>query len=151
MCDPQWPTEPGAYLLLVKVVVPLELTIGRLGQSVTPPGVYAYAGSAQGPGGLHGRITRHLRREKRRHWHIDYLTEHAPVVLVLFAEGKERQECAWAQKMLALPGARATIPHFGSSDCRLGCAAHLVRLPDNVTARELCDILDLSAVIDPDR
>lgn len=39
-----------------------------------PRASYLYVGSAGGPGGLAARISRHLRRDKKPFWHIDYLT-----------------------------------------------------------------------------
>jgi len=39
------------------------------------PGYYIYIGSAFGPGGVRARMLRHLRADKPKHWHIDYLRE----------------------------------------------------------------------------
>lgn len=90
-------------------------------------GLYAYVGSAHGPGGLRARVGRHLRRDKPRHWHVDALTALAVVTHVAYVVSPERLECAWAQAVSALPGARIPLPGFGSSDCR--CPAHLFALP----------------------
>ena len=136
-----WPTEPGTYVLLIDVTDPLDLTVGKLGCFGLPPGCYAYVGSAHGPGGLRGRLARHVRRDRRRHWHIDYLTEVALVFYVYFRASTRRLECRWAQRLVGLPGASAPAPGFGSSDCRAGCLAHLVRLPDGFRCDQLEEIL----------
>jgi len=43
----------------------------RPGQIPFPAGWYVYTGSARN--GLAQRVGRHLRHNKRKHWHIDYL------------------------------------------------------------------------------
>jgi Uri superfamily endonuclease len=125
------PAAPGSYLLLLDLAAPTRLMVGRLGTFDFPAGRYAYAGSARGAGGLRARVARHLRSEKRLHWHVDYLAARAPVVEVWYVESIERLECAWAARLSALSGASVPVEGFGSSDC--GCRAHLVRLPDGVT------------------
>ena len=136
-----WPAEPGTYALLIDVANPLELTVGKLGSLRLPPGRYAYVGSAHGPGGLRSRLARHMRQDRRRHWHIDYLTEIAPVSYVYCRAHMDRLECLWSQRLLGLSGAKAPAPGFGSSDCRHGCLAHLIRLPDGFRVDQLREIL----------
>ena len=136
-----WPAKPGTYVLLIDVANPLELTVGKLGSLRLPPGRYAYVGSAHGPGGLRSRLTRHVRRDRRRHWHIDYLTESAPVSYVYYRAHMDRLECLWSQRLRGLSGAKAPAPGFGSSDCRHGCLAHLIRLPDGLRIDQLEGIL----------
>jgi Uri superfamily endonuclease len=136
-----WPAEPGTYALLIDVADLLELTVGRLGRVRLIPGHYIYVGSAHGPGGLRSRITRHMRRDRRRHWHIDYLTEAASVSYVYFEAGMKRLECPWSQALLNVSGAMAPILGFGSSDCRQGCLAHLIRLPDGFQIDRFEEIL----------
>jgi Uri superfamily endonuclease len=136
-----WPAEPGTYVLRIDVTDPLQFTVGKLGRIALPPGRYAYVGSAHGSGGLRGRLTRHVRRDRRRHWHIDYLTELAPVSYVYCKARAKRLECRWAQTLLSLSGSSALAPGFGSSDCRNGCLAHLIRLPDDFECDQLDEIL----------
>lgn len=75
--------EQGAYLLVVELKEASKISVGALGKILFPEGYYVYAGSALGPGDISARITRHKRREKRRHWHIDYLLEEAKIVDVV--------------------------------------------------------------------
>jgi len=89
-----------------------------------PAGLYVYTGSASR--GLDARIARHMRKEKKLRWHIDYLLRQAEIVEVRRVETEERIECEMNRQVLARPGASVVVPGFGSSDCR--CPSHLVYL-----------------------
>lgn len=101
------------------------LRVGRLGVVTFQRGYYCYVGSAMGPGGLRARLARHLRQQKKPHWHIDYLLRQALVVETWSAPSAARLECTWVRALLQLPGATLPVRDFGSSDCH--CPAHLVR------------------------
>jgi Uri superfamily endonuclease len=128
-----WRNEPGSYILLLAALEPIHVTIGRLGHCTFAAGRYAYCGSANGPGGLAGRLHRHLRDEKRTHWHIDYLASSARLIGIAAVYGGSTglmpYECAWSHA-LEQAGAHAPVARFGSSDCAAHCPAHLWRLPD---------------------
>ncbi|MEM4188113.1 MAG: GIY-YIG nuclease family protein [Candidatus Hadarchaeum sp.] len=110
--------DPGIYALLIYVPYDLSLNIGQLGAVDFKRGYYAYVGSALG--GISARVRRHLRGEKRLHWHIDHLLLHARAVDVLAARGRGRKECTVAAELAKhLP----SIKGFGSSDCN--CESHL--------------------------
>ena len=94
------------------------MKVGVLGILDFPQGFYAYCGSAMG--GLAARINRHLRREKKIRWHIDYLLKEGRVKRVIYAPTHEKLECQLAQRL----GADFhSFPGFGSSDCH--CPSHL--------------------------
>lgn len=124
----QVPSAAGTYILVGHIPAPFQLKAGRLDPSALPAGSYLYVGSAHGPGGLYARIMRHLRPDKPRHWHIDYLTQLCPAASVWFYTGSERLECQWAQATARVPGIQAPIPGFGASDC--ACITHLFVLPE---------------------
>ena len=67
--------DRGAYLLLLHLPEAVDCTIGSLGRFHFAPGFYLYAGSAMNS--LSARVSRHLRRTKKLHWHIDYLLPYA--------------------------------------------------------------------------
>jgi Uri superfamily endonuclease len=113
----------GSYVLLLELSEKQEIVIGKLGSVVFAPGFYAYVGSAMN--GLEPRLSRHLRRDKRLHWHIDYLLEKASITTVILSEGAKRTECALAQ---ALAQGLDPVPGFGCSDCR--CSSHLYFSPE---------------------
>ncbi|WP_237152129.1 GIY-YIG nuclease family protein [Oryzibacter oryziterrae] len=115
---------PGAYALLLRFDAPLPVSLpGRL-SAVLAPGWYAYAGSARGPGGIAARVGRHLRAEKKPHWHVDRVTAVAGAMEALGFPGGE--ECAVVAGLLAAGEWSVAMPGFGSSDCRT-CASHLLR------------------------
>ena len=116
----------GIYHLLIKLLQPQEIIIGKLGLFLFPAGYYVYTGSALN--GLEARIARHRRKEKRLHWHIDYLLQHAKIIDVVCHITKERLECEYNSQIMNMPGARIIAPRFGASDCK--CAAHLVYFTD---------------------
>ena len=115
------PPAPGVYLLLLNLPARVEAQIGRLRRIEFAPGLYGYAGSALGPGGLAARLQRHASGAGRRHWHIDYLLPHARLLGALAREDPQRLECAWAA--WASSQAQVCIHGFGSSDC--ACPGHL--------------------------
>ena len=119
----QVPPLPGCYALNLLVRDPVTIHVGRLGEIAFPAGNYIYVGSARGPGGLRARIARHLRLEKKIHWHIDRLTSRFPVNTVRYSAAAEIGECEIATGIASLDGFQSGISGFGASDCR--CASHL--------------------------
>ena len=110
--------ERGSYLLLVNLPEEQTITVGRRNTCYFPRGCYVYVGSALN--GLRARLNRHLRDDKKLHWHIDYLLQKASITSIITCEAEGRIECALAQ---ALSHRFDSIPGFGSSDCR--CRSHL--------------------------
>ncbi len=124
--DPEsLPAAPGAYLLLVRLAMPLSLRIRTLPPVVLAAGRYVYAGSARGPGGIRARVGRHLRRGKRPHWHVDHRTEAAAGLQAIAVPGGN--ECALIGALLAVGDCEVALAGFGSTDCR-ACPGHLLRL-----------------------
>jgi len=117
--------DRGSYLLIVKLAKRTAIKAGRLPESVFPAGYYVYVGSAMS--GLSSRLARHRRKNKKIHWHIDYLTAEAVHVLPVPIRSPKRQECeiAGALSSIRQAGQRG----FGSSDCE--CATHLFFSPTN--------------------
>ena len=112
----------GIYQLLIYLPKDVWIVIGKKGRFKFPKGYYIYTGSALN--GLEKRIERHLKKNKKHFWHIDYLLDFASIKKVfLFTNGKF-DECALNLKTLEKPDAKIIMPKFGSSDC--DCPAHLV-------------------------
>jgi Uri superfamily endonuclease len=136
-----FPRQPGTYLLILDLDRAVETAVGRLGICHLPAGRWIYAGSALGPGGLAGRISRHFRQPARHHWHIDYLTSICAPSGAVYALGETRLECTWVQ-ILRAEGAEALVVSFGNGDCRsAGCPAHLLQLPVPWTFQQIEDLL----------
>lgn len=155
------PAAPGAYLLELSLDAQTEIRTGRFAGLLLQPAVYLYSGSACSPGGLRGRLARHIRpvEEVRLHWHIDTLRQVARLHTIAWIPLAEARffdiECRWAQTLQDMPGATIPIPGFGSSDCRCGCRAHLVafdydpadstpRLDSQAWRSQLCAAVDAS-------
>jgi Uri superfamily endonuclease len=116
------PDSRGAYLLFIALDQPLQFVLGRRVLRFGP-GLYVYAGSARGPGGIRARLARHFRREKKLHWHVDRLTAAAARLSALAIAGGE--ECDVAARLAASRRFVFAHPGFGSSDCRT-CESHLL-------------------------
>jgi len=114
--------DKGTYILAIKLDKAANITVGKLGRFTFPAGRYLYFGSAMN--GLNARISRHLRKDKKLHWHIDYLLRKAAIVDVWSVEKEERLECELCQEAMKFPGATIPVKGFGSSDCR--CESHLL-------------------------
>ena len=112
----------GIYHLLIQLLQPQEIIVGKLGLFRFPAGYYVYTGSALN--GLEARVARHRRKEKRLHWHIDYLLQYAKIIDVVYHITTERLECEYNRQIMNLPDAQIIVPRFGASDCK--CDAHLV-------------------------
>lgn len=136
------PATPGAYALVIRLRRRLRAWPGagpQPGSGPTlAPGLYLYAGSAKGPGGIRARVLRHTRHAKPRHWHVDRLTGNARVVAVAAFPGGN--ECKIVEAVSALPQATVPAPGFGSSDCRT-CVAHLLALPPSSRPNDLAAAL----------
>lgn len=106
------------YQLIIDVPAPLRIAVGRLGQFSFPAGKYCYTGPAKT--NLEARVARHLRREKKLRWHIDYLLCQRRV-RVIDVVRHNTPECTVNQQVTG----RVVAAKFGASDCKSGCISHL--------------------------
>ena len=115
----------GIYVLLIELKSEIKVNVGSIGKTEFRKGLYAYVGSAQK--NLEQRVKRHLRREKKKHWHIDYLLDNtgAHVIGVLYKPAKKKEECNTAKRLQNLA---IEINGFGCSDCR--CKSHLFQIAE---------------------
>lgn len=118
------PRQPGGYILILRLATERVLSVGALGRAFFPAGIFAYVGSAKGPGGVRARVLRHARgkEEKRFHWHIDFLMAVCELTNVWWHLEQRSVECELAD-LLAEQGSRQPRG-FGASDCR--CRGHLI-------------------------
>lgn len=116
----------GVYLLIIKVCCSFREQVGALGNFLFTPGYYIYVGSALGPGGLLKRICRHLKKEKKLKWHIDYLTvnQNVKIVGIFLLRTNMRKEC-WLSDIVSKYG-KPYIKKFGATDCK--CYSHLYKI-----------------------
>jgi len=120
-------SDPGTYALILQSHSNETIQIGRWGQLNLQPGHYIYIGSASRPGGVQARVSRHLHKNKRKHWHIDYLREHITPLEVWISYAAEYLEHEWVG-ILSEISELIPIQGFGCSDCR--CFSHLFFTPE---------------------
>ncbi len=108
----------GTYLLVMVLPNDTTVMVGKQGTYQFQKGWYVYVGSALN--GLEQRVLRHLRKEKKVHWHIDYFLPHVQMVNIFYKENNRREECRVAS---AFQRNFAAIAGFGCSDCC--CSSHL--------------------------
>ncbi|MGC9114507.1 MAG: GIY-YIG nuclease family protein [Fervidicoccaceae archaeon] len=112
-------TCKGYYIFIFNLRKNKKIKIGKLGHMSFMEGYYLYLGSSFLKGGILQRILWHLRKEKKKHWHIDYLTtleELEPIEIFYICyndKGKEPliAECLNEKGFLV-------IERFGSSDVK---------------------------------
>ena len=114
-------SNKGVYYIIIKLFQNHYIKIGCLGTFSIPAGFYVYVGSSQN--NLERRIERHLRREKKFHWHIDYLLHYGKVISVQKYSGEKSAECLLNCKIGNIRNAKIPAKGFGSSDCT--CVSHL--------------------------
>ncbi len=116
--------DVSTYLLIMHGnIFKGNFQVGSLGEVSLEPGWYLYVGSARRH--LDARLRRHLRPEKRRRWHIDYLLTGDALTIQEIWVGEGMAECRLAASLLALPEVTIPKPRLGASDCR--CPAHFFR------------------------
>lgn len=120
------PENHGLYSILLELDQPFEIQIGKLGAFLFQPGIYIYIGSAKGK--MESRIKRHLKKEKKQHWHFDYLRPYGNIKAVFsfpisMGECQLREDFFNKNQTLQMP-----IAKFGSSDCK--CYSHLLYSTD---------------------
>jgi Uri superfamily endonuclease len=108
----------GSYVLLIELNQDINVKIGSLGNIFFKKGFYCYVGSAFNS--LEQRIQRHVRKDKKIHWHIDYFLNYGKIIDIFYKLSKTKNECNIAQKFNSKI---QNILNFGCSDCK--CESHL--------------------------
>jgi endonuclease-3 len=118
----------GIYTLIIRSYQPRRIRVGRCLSVSLERGLYIYTGSAVGRGStsLEGRISRHLRQEKKRFWHIDWILSSgsARVLSVVFAKTARKMECKTNLEFLKDSCIVVPVRGIGSADCR--CESHFL-------------------------
>ena len=84
----------GIYALLLFLDNDLSINVGALGKTTFTKGTYVYVGATQN--NLEKRVQRHMRKEKKLFWHIDYFldSDAARIVKVFYKRGGKAEEKA---------------------------------------------------------
>jgi sugar fermentation stimulation protein A len=126
----------GTYILVMKLKSNKNIRVGSLGKLEFKKGFYCYVGSAIGKTTIENRCKRHLIKNKKMKWHIDYLRKEAEIVNIFAILSRKKIECKVARKILKK--ADSFIPKFGSSDCN--CKSHLFYFKDKKCLSKLSPI-----------
>jgi Uri superfamily endonuclease len=128
----------GVYVLIIQVDEDTGVNVGALGRLTFKKGLYAYVGSAQN--NLEQRVKRHLRKEKSKFWHVDYLlaNDAAKVVKVFYKQADKTEECTIAK---AISKRGEPVDRFGSSGC--SCSSHLFRIEDYGFLQKFVRVLEV--------
>ena len=117
----------GTYLLFLYISE--EIPIDRRGERIDlEKGFYFYIGSAFGAGGLSSRLHRHIRKQKKKHWHIDQITMHEASEIVGIAVSiNQKKECEFNQFLSSF---EYFVPIYGigNSDCQKNCESHFLKV-----------------------
>ncbi|MEM5778370.1 MAG: GIY-YIG nuclease family protein [Candidatus Aenigmatarchaeota archaeon] len=113
----------GIYLLLIFLNKNKPIKISNK-EMFFSKGFYCYVGSALN--NLEKRILRHLKKDKKLHWHIDYFLKEAKIVKIKIFENF-KDECALSKKIEKISD--NLIKGFGCSDCK--CLSHLYYFAKN--------------------
>jgi Uri superfamily endonuclease len=134
----------GTYTILVRCKGASFSTFGKLGRARLRKGHYLYTGSALGSGAvsLEGRLERHMRRQKRLRWHVDYLTSRRDcnVTGAVYVVSNSRLECRVNSSISKELDVRPVLLKIGASDCK--CNGHLLGPARRLDGRYLIRLLE---------
>ena len=121
----------GTYVMFIRLRK--EVLLKKPRKMRLEKGLYLYVGSAWNS--LTGRLSRHLKKEKKIHWHVDQLTIAGEVVAILALPGlKVEREISEF-----LSGRFESVRNFGSSD--LPVRSNLFRVPEESLGGLLADLI----------
>ncbi|MEM0480809.1 MAG: GIY-YIG nuclease family protein [Candidatus Aenigmatarchaeota archaeon] len=103
----------GTYVLILKCLKNCRIKIGKIGTIEFKKGYYFYVGSAFNS--LEKRIERHLKRKKKKKWHIDYLTTNKNFKVIDVIWIRKRVESKLSKEF---EKHFEYIKNFGSSDTK---------------------------------
>lgn len=109
----------GCYCLVIELAETSEIEIGKkLGIIRFEKGYYVYVGSAMNS--LESRVKRHLSKDKKLRWHVDYLLTSSEITDIVFNVSPRKIECSLSQYIASKTDG---VAGFGCSDC--SCESHL--------------------------
>ncbi|HBY56522.1 MAG TPA: DUF123 domain-containing protein [Candidatus Atribacteria bacterium] len=111
----------ATYVLVIEISKDFEIIVGKLGKVFFKKGNYIYIGSAKAC--LEARLRRHLKKDKKSFWHIDYLLKSKKTKILQIWIIDKKMECQTAEVFCQDPTTEIIKKGFGSSDCK--CVSHL--------------------------
>lgn len=122
--------DRGVYLIVGELKRAKKISIGKLKKIKFKKGFYIYVGKAMN--NLSKRIERHLQRDKKKRWHIDYLINYLTNLKPIPIRTSQNLECSLAKDIKKI--ANLFIRDFGCSDCQ--CDSHLFYFKKNPFTQE---------------
>ncbi|ALM75144.1 GIY-YIG nuclease family protein [Thermococcus barophilus] len=117
----------GSYFLVIKVERDMIVRTKRK-EFPLKAGYYVYVGSAMNS--LEKRVERHFRKDKKLHWHVDFLLKEAKLLraYLIPSDAKIEEELSMEVSKFGKP-----IEGFGASDLRIGSNLHYFKdEPDKI-------------------
>ena len=123
----------GTYCLIICLRKDTSIEVGKRGSINFRRGYYVYVGSALNS--LESRLNRHLSRNKKLFWHVDYLlnSSNAGIEEIVFAVDECKWECVLAAE-ISKEGVE--VGDFGCSDCK--CNSHLFYFDELEESTAVC-------------
>lgn len=119
----------GTYIIFIRIDKEILITLSKE-KTLIKPGYYLYVGSAFGRGGLSSRLHRHIRKLKKKHWHIDQITmSKSSAIEGIGIMIDKKTECKISKLLTDLPSF-IPIVGFGNSDCN-SCVSHFFQILDH--------------------
>jgi Uri superfamily endonuclease len=119
-------SDRGIYILEFHSSRSFSIELKKFRNIRFKKGFYYYIGSAQK--NLNSRIERHLKKDKKLHWHIDYITS-LPFIKIfeikILPDFSKEFECRVVNYINVNYEASFPAKKFGNSDC-LNCHSHLI-------------------------
>ncbi|ADT83997.1 GIY-YIG nuclease family protein [Thermococcus barophilus] len=117
----------GSYFLVIKVERDMIVRTKRK-EFPLKAGYYVYVGSAMNS--LEKRVERHFRKDKKLHWHVDFLLKEAKLLraYLIPSDAKIEEELSMEVSKFGKP-----IEGFGASDLRIDSNLHYFKdEPDKI-------------------
>lgn len=130
----------GIYVLEIYSPISFTLPIKKFKDAQFPKGYYYYVGSAQK--NLVHRINRHLKLNKKLHWHIDYITSNNKnniKSILIFKDFSRNYECELTGKLQNEFALTHKAKGFGNSDCNV-CESHLLYSKKQIDYNQLLSL-----------
>ena len=139
----------GVYILELFAEEDFQLLHNKFQSTNFKKGYYFYFGSAQK--NLSQRIFSHLKKEKNKYWHIDYLTtkKNISVERVFIIKGLlKNYECILVNELERKFELNTTVTNFGNSDCGV-CKSHLLHSEKKINYNHLCSLYQSTVLFIP--
>lgn len=115
--------QKGAYAIGFRLNHDRNIRVGSLGLLSFKAGDYFYFGNAYGGGGLASRLKRHISRDKKKHWHFDYIRPYVTLTDIYAYIGGN--ECDLVKEYQQKFNAIFIHKKLGSMDCTT-CPSHFI-------------------------